>query len=85
MISFDYIIKDELGIHARPAGKLAKAAKEFNSEITIEKDDKSANLKRLMLLMSLGVKQGDKIKITVSGEDEQLAAQQIKKLLEEIL
>ena len=40
MKSFEYTIKDELGIHARPAGMLVKEAKNFASECTITKDGK---------------------------------------------
>ena len=40
MKTFTYTIKDDLGIHARPAGLLVKTAKNFNSEITIAKDGK---------------------------------------------
>ena len=42
MKEFKYVITDEVGIHARPAGLLVKKAKEFTSTITISKDDKSA-------------------------------------------
>ena len=51
MRTFTYTIKDELGIHARPAGMLAKAAKELDSEITITKEDKSVGATKLMALM----------------------------------
>lgn len=74
MKTFTYTIKDDLGIHARPAGLLVKTAKNFNSEITIEKDGKSVNALKLMALMGLGVKCGDTITVTVSGEDEESAA-----------
>lgn len=74
MKSFTYTIKDEVGIHARPAGQLAKAAKEFSSEITVEKNGKSVNATKLMMLMGLGVKQGETVTVTISGEDEEAAA-----------
>lgn len=74
MKTFTYTIKDDLGIHARPAGLLVKTAKNFNSEITIAKDGKSVNALKLMALMGLGVKCGDTITVTVSGEDEDSAA-----------
>jgi phosphocarrier protein len=61
MKRFDYIIKDKIGIHARPAGMLAKAAKEFRSEIFIEKNGKRVSLAKLMQVMSLGVKCGDTV------------------------
>lgn len=74
MKTFTYTIKDEVGIHARPAGMLAKEAKKFKSEILIEKNGKTVNATRLMMLMGLGVKCGETIRVTVSGEDESLAA-----------
>ena len=57
MKTFDYTIKDELGIHARPAGLLVKEAKKFTSDCTITKDGKTKKLTQLMMLMSLGVKE----------------------------
>ena len=48
MKTITYTIKDELGIHARPAGMLAKKAKEFSSEIKIEKGSKSVNATKLI-------------------------------------
>ena len=61
MKTFSYTITDEVGIHARPAGLLAKKAKEFESVCTIEKGGKSVNITKLMALMGLGVKQGDTV------------------------
>ena len=60
MKTFTYTIQDEVGIHARPAGLLAKKAKEFQSAITLEKDGKSVNLTKLMAVMGMGVKHGDR-------------------------
>ena len=81
MKTFDYTIKDELGIHARPAGMLAKTAKGFESVITIEKDGKSVNAQKLMMLMGLGVKCGDIVKVTVEGADEEAAAKAVEEFL----
>ena len=81
MITFSYTIKDDIGIHARPAGMLAKLAKEFKSEITIKREGKTVNAAKLMMLMGLGVKCGDIITVTVSGEDEKEAAEAIEDFL----
>ena len=81
MKTFDYTIKDELGIHARPAGMLAKTAKGFESVITIEKDGKSVNAQKLMMLMGLGVKCGDTVRVRVEGADEEAAAKAIEEFL----
>lgn len=82
MKSFEYVIKDEIGIHARPAGMLSKIAKEFESEIIISKGDKSAVASKLMALMGLGVKCGDTILVSINGADEDTAAEKIKSFLE---
>lgn len=70
MKTFTYTIKDEIGIHARPAGILAKKAKEYESEILLECNGKTVNVSKLMALMGLGVKYGDQVTVTVTGPDE---------------
>ena len=74
MKSFDYVITDEVGIHARPAGLLVKEAKSYDSVIRITKDGKSAEAKKLMALMGLGVKKGDTVTVYVEGGDEESVA-----------
>lgn len=81
MRTFDYTIKDELGIHARPAGMLAKTAKTLNSEITITKDGKSVGAAKLMALMGLGVKCGDTITVSISGGDEESSEKAMREFL----
>ena len=85
MINFTYTIKDKLGIHARPAGILSKLAKEFESEIYIEKGDKKALATRVIAIMGMGILHGDTITVTVSGSDEEEASAAIKKYLSENL
>lgn len=74
MKTFAYTIKDEVGIHARPAGLLVKKAKEFQSVITLEKSGKTAAATKLMAVMGMGVKCGDTVNVTVEGTDEETAA-----------
>lgn len=85
MKSFNYTIKDELGIHARPAGMLAKTAKALDSDITITKGDKTVGAAKLMALMGLGVKCGDTITVTANGGDEDAALEEMKSFLEKNL
>lgn len=73
MKQFQYTIKDDLGIHARPAGLLVRLAVGFNSTVNITKNDKSVSLKKIFTVMSLNVKCGDTVTITVEGGDEQKA------------
>lgn len=82
MKTFEYTIKDQLGIHARPAGMLAKAAKAYSSEITISKGEKAAGATKLMALMGLGVKCGDTVTVAVNGDDEEAAIKGMKEFFE---
>lgn len=85
MKSFEYVIRDEVGIHARPAGVLAKAAKGFASTITIQANGKSADLRKLMAVMAMGIQTGTQVTVTAEGEDEDAAVEAIRKLFEEQL
>lgn len=81
MREFTYTIVDPVGMHARPAGLLAKKASEFESKITVIKGAKRADTRRLMMLMALGVKCGDAIIVQIEGVDEDEAAEKIEKYL----
>lgn len=85
MVSFNYVIKDELGIHARPAGMLVKEAAKLSSKITITKDGKSGDAKKIFGIMGLGVKHGNEIIVTAEGENEAADLEVVKKFFEENL
>ena len=70
----------ETGIHARPATLLVQAASKFNSDVTLEYNGKSVNLKSIMGVMSLGVGQNADVVISADGADE---AEAIKNQLTE--
>ncbi len=69
----EFTITSETGIHARPATILVQAASKFSSDITLEYNGKSVNLKSIMGVMSLGVGQNAKVTITANGDDEKEA------------
>lgn len=85
MREFAFTIKDQLGIHVRPAGLLVKEIQKYESAVTIEKNGKKAGGRKLMALMGLGVKCGETIHITVEGSDEDAAADGVEKFLSENL
>ena len=74
MKTVEYTIQDALGIHARPAGLLVREAGKFQSKIMLASPKKEVDAKRIMGVMSLGVKCGETIKLTIEGEDEEAAA-----------
>jgi len=85
MKSFTYVITDEFGMHARPAGRLVKAAGKYASAVTVAVGDKTVDAKRLFALMQLGVKRGDDVQVTVAGDDEDAACQALEQFFKENL
>ena len=86
MNQYTYTIADPLGIHARPAGLLARAAKEYpDTEIVISKDETSAKATQLMKMMAMGVRQGDRVMVTAEGGSEEQAIRDMQKFFEENL
>lgn len=86
MKQFTYTITDPVGIHARPAGVLAKQAKTLDSTITIAKaDGKSAAATKRMALMGLGIKCGETVTVTVEGGAEDANAAAMEQFFKENL
>ena len=85
MLTIVHKIKDENGIHARPAGLLATECKNYNSEIIIEKDGKKANARKIFEVMSLCAKGGEEITVSISGDDEVKAFDALAVFLEKNL
>lgn len=86
MKEFTYTITDELGIHARPAGLLARLAKSFpGTTVTVTKGETTVKASQLMRLMNLGVKQGDEVKVAAEGPAEDEAAAAMEQFFKENL
>lgn len=85
MKSFQYVITDAIGIHARPAGLLVKEAKKYESKIVLKKGGKQADITKLMALMGLGVKCNETVTVEVTGADEDAACAAMEKFFQENL
>ena len=86
MTEFKYLIQDPIGIHARPAGLLAKLAKSFEgTTVYLTKGDNTVKASQLMKLMNLGVKAGDEVTIGVEGGDEAAAAAALEEFFKQNL
>lgn len=86
MKAFDFVITDEIGIHARPAGLLVKTAQAYKTtEIKIIKGEKSSDAKKLFGVMGLSVKCGDRVTVTCQGDEEEAAADALEKFFRETL
>lgn len=82
MKTFQYVIKDEVGIHARPAGLLVKEVKKYQSKVTIEGNGKKSDAGKLMAVMGMGIKKDMEVTITVEGDDEEPGGQAMKEFFE---
>ena len=83
MKQFNYVINDPLGLHARPAGLLAKLAKPYaDTVISVTKGDKTVKASQLMKLMSLAAKNGDEVTVTVEGPEEDAAFEAVQAFFE---
>ncbi len=85
MKEFKYVVTDPQGIHARPAGVLVKQATGYGCAVTISKDGKEVDAKRIMGVMSLGVKAGMEVTVKCDGEGEDAAIAELEAFFKENL
>ena len=83
MVSKKIVINNNLGIHLRPAGKLADAGMRYSCSIYLARNGKRVNGKSLLSILSLGIKKGYEVEIQCDGKDEQEALDAFVKILEE--
>lgn len=80
-----FTITDDTGVHARPATLLVNKAGQYQSEVEMQYNGKTVNLKSIMGVMSLGVPKGAEIKITTEGNDEEQALEGVAEVIREHL
>ncbi|MDE5648307.1 MAG: HPr family phosphocarrier protein [Oscillospiraceae bacterium] len=78
----DVMVKNQVGLHARPATFFIQKANEFKSSIWIEKEERRVNAKSLLGILSLGIVGGTDIRIIADGSDEQQAVESLVELVE---
>jgi phosphocarrier protein HPr len=78
----DIMVKNQVGLHARPATFFIQKSNEFKSSVWIEKDERRVNAKSLLGVLSLGIIGGTEIKIMADGADEQDAVDALVRLVE---
>ena len=85
MKKFNYIVRDELGIHARPAGMFVKKAAEFKSTVEVLAKGKTVNAKSIMGIMSLGLGQGDELTVVDDQHGSPTSTTTLCKIIEGIM
>lgn len=78
----DVVVKNPLGIHARPAALLVKTASGFKSEVTLEKDGQMVSAKSIMGVLTLAGHYGSKMRIRARGPDAEQAVDAVAELFE---
>ncbi len=84
MVEAQLTLKNEQGLHARPADLFVRTANKFKSEIKVcnlTTDSDNVNAKSILRILSLGVYSGHTIKVTAEGEDENMAIEEISTLV----
>ena len=82
MFTKELTVKNEVGLHARPATYFIQKANEFKSGIWVEKEERRVNAKSLLGVLSLGIMQGTTITLIADGNDEQDAVEALSSLIE---
>lgn len=82
VVSKEFIVINELGLHVRPAGTLVKLANKFKSHISIQRDDDTIDAKSIMGVMMLGASKGTVLQVTAEGEDAEDAMASIQSLFD---
>ena len=78
----EVMVKNQVGLHARPATFFIQKANEFKSSIWIEKEERRVNAKSLLGILSLGIVGGTTIKVIADGSDEQVAVEALVELID---
>ena len=81
MYTKDVEVKNQVGLHARPATFFIQKANEFKSSIWVEKEERRVNAKSLLGVLSLGISMDMKIIITADGADEETAVNELAALI----
>jgi len=80
-IEKEITIKNEQGLHARPAALFVQIASKYNAIINVTKDKEKVNGKSIMGILTLGAQQGSTIIVEADGEDAEMVIKDLEELL----
>lgn len=79
MVEKTVVVNNETGLHARPAAALVQFVKNFDGDVELIKDGKTANAKSIFNVMALGISKGTEVTVRINGENEK---ENLEKLVE---
>jgi phosphocarrier protein len=84
MIEINLILTNKLGLHARPAADFTKLAAGFKSKITLKAKGKTVDAKSILMVMTMGIRQGELLTIIAEGPDEVECIEVLKEYIEKL-
>ena len=82
VVEVEFTVRSALGVHARPAGRFVALASEFDSEISVGRDDEWVNGCSVLSILSLAAAQGTVLRVRAVGEDAERAVKELGDLIE---
>ena len=79
----EIVVKNKLGLHARPAALFVQTANKFDSRISVQKDNEKVNGKSIMGILMLGAECGSTVIIEIEGKDAEKAMSELERLITE--
>jgi len=83
MVTQSATVRNEFGIHCRPSSLIAREAMDYPGSITVRSDSGDANAKSILELVGLAVGRGQRVRISVTGPDEEAVARHFAELFEQ--
>ena len=84
MTEITLILTNKLGLHARPAADLTKLAAKFKSKITLKGKGKTVDAKSILMVLTMGIRQGEALTIIADGPDEVECIEVLKAFIEKL-
>lgn len=84
MIEINLILTNKLGLHARPAADFTKLAAKFKSKITLKGKGKTVDAKSILMVLTMGIRQGEQLTIIADGPDEAESIEALKDFVEKL-
>ncbi|EHR33928.1 HPr family phosphocarrier protein [Helcococcus kunzii] len=84
MVEKKVVVKNETGLHARPAAALVQFVKGIPGDVELVKEGKVANAKSIFSVMSLGISKDTEILVRVTGEDEEEHCEKVVEFIENL-
>jgi phosphocarrier protein HPr len=84
MVEINLVLTNKLGLHARPAADFTKTAAKFNSKITLKGNGKTIDAKSILMVLTMGIRQGEQLTIIADGPDEIESIEVLKDFIEKL-